>query len=134
MTSILWGHDVLTVGKFPRKFGHYSSSTTRKVLCFGKWFAFLVLLIFVFMFPHSKFCFFHKEGEFILLEGRFIKIPWLLCMVYIQTYKCTSLANHTALTVIGYVTSHLTPYVTNIQSMSTLYNLEIIIMYILQSD
>lgn len=68
------GHDVLTAGKLARKFGHYSFSTTRKVLCFGKWYAFLVLLIFIFMFPHTKICFFHKEGEFILPEGRFIKI------------------------------------------------------------
>jgi len=52
-------------------------------------------------------------------------------MIYGQTCKCISLAHHIAQTVIGYVTRHLTPYVTNIQSKSILYNLEIIIMYIL---
>jgi len=34
-------------------------------------------------------------------------------MVYTQTYKRISLTHHRALMVIGYVTSHLTPYVTS---------------------
>jgi hypothetical protein len=52
---------------------------------------------------------------------------------YIQAHKCISLTHHTALKVIGYVTNHLTPYMTSTQK-SVLYNLNIIIMYILQSD
>jgi hypothetical protein len=90
MTSILSGHDVLTAGKLARKFGHYSFSTTRKVLCFGKLYAFFVLLVSVFMFPHSKICFFHKEGEFILPEGRFIKISQSRDCSAWFTYKHTN--------------------------------------------